>query len=276
MRKSMMAVTVITLVLAGSICDAEDKNNDRLVLQLMEVSGLKKQVYQIPQLLQSDIGQQQLSGNITPEESKRINGLMLSSFEENTIYKAIQEYVKANLHREDIIESLAWLESSIGKKITMLEENASTPNAYMEMQEIGPKLLEENKNTSRFAKIKKLDKVIRATEASVNIVQNVQLAILSAVSASIETGKRPSFKDIQVLVEKQKFLIQTEMEREVQIQFLYTYRELTDHEIDKYIGFAETKSGQRYHQVTIDALNQALVQGARRFGKLLGMKMTEI
>ena len=53
-------------------------------------------------------------------------------------------------------------------------------------------------------------------------------------------------------------------------------RSLSDKEIDRYIRFAESMPGQRYHDVSIRALDEALVQAARRIGSRLGMRMNQI
>jgi hypothetical protein len=100
--------------------------------------------------------------------------------------------------------------------------------------------------------------------------------MITAMSAAMEADKRPSFEDVQDLVNMNKSQIQAAMKRMVQRQFLYSYRELTDNEIDRYTQFAESQSGQRYHYVSMRAIDEALVRAARKMGSRMGMRMTKV
>jgi hypothetical protein len=273
----MRVGVVISLILCGDVCIADDHNSDKLVRTLMLKSGMKKQIEQMPQLLQSELEQQQANATgITQEDFNRFSSIAKSAFDAKAIHAAVQTYIKLNLSENDMKEVLEWLDSPLGTKITKLEEEASTAKAYEDMQKIGPKLLHENKDSARMNKIMKLDKAIGVTQSTVNTVLNIQLAMISAMSAAMEADKRPSFEDVQDLVKKNQPQIQSAMRQMVQIQFLYSYRELSDHEIDRYIQFAESMQGQRYHNVSIRAIDEALVQAARRIGSRLGMRMDQI
>ena len=277
MTNRMKVGVVVSLILCSNACFADDHNSDQLVHTLMQKSGLKKQIEQTPQLLQAELDQQHMGADgITQEEFNRLSSIARSAFDAKTIHAAVQTYIKLNLSENDMKDVLEWLDSPLGTKITKLEEDASTAEAYKNMQAIGPKLLYENKDSARMNKIIKLDKAIGATQSTANTVMNIQLAMITAMSAAMEADKRPSFEDIQDLVIKNQPQVQAAMSQMVQIQFLYSYRELTDYEMDRYTQFAESKSGQRYHNVSIRAIDTALVQAARKIGSRLGMRMNRI
>ena len=277
MTNIMRVGVVVSLILCGDVCFADDHKSDQLVQTLMQKSGMKKQIEQMPQLLQAELDQQQAEAKGIPqEEFNRFSGIARSAFNPKMIHAAVQTYIKLNLSENDMKEVLEWLDSPLGTKITKMEENASTAEAYKEMQAIGAKLLYENKDSARMNKIIKLDKATGATQSTVNTVMNIQLAMMTAMSAAMEADKRPSFEDVQDLVKNIQPQIQAAMSQVVQMQFLYTYRELTDNEIDRYTQFAESKSGQRYHNVSIMAINEALVHAARNIGSRLGMRMNRV
>jgi len=259
------------------MCFADDNGSEQLVRTLMQKSGLKKQIEQIPQLMQAELDRQQEdSSNISKEDFNRFSRIMKSAFDPKTIHAAVQKHILLNMAENDMKEVLSWLDSPLGTKITKLEEDASTAEAFEEIHAIGPKLLNDNKDTSRMNKYNRLDKAMNATQSTVNTVMNIQLAMITAMSSAMESDIRPSFEDAQELIKKIQPQIQAEMRREIQIQFSYTYRLLTDYEIDRYIRFAETESGQRYHQVTTRAINNTLVQAARNIGSRLGMRINRM
>lgn len=277
MTSLMRVAVVLSLMLSGGICFADDNNSNQLVQTLMHKSGLKKQIEQVPQLLQAELDQQQMEAKgLTQEDFKKISRMARSAFDAKTIHDTVQTYIKSNLPENDTRVVLEWLDSPLGRKITRLEEDASTAEAYTEMQAIGPKLLDENKDSARIQKIKRLDNAIGATESTITTVLNIQLAMITAMSAAMEADKGPTFEDVQDLVNRNKSQIQAVMERMVQMQFLYSYRALTDYEIDRYTQFAESKSGQRYHFVSIRAIDEALVRAARKMGSQMGMRMNRI
>jgi len=277
MTNLMRMAVIVSLILCGDICFADDHSSDQLVQTLMQKSGLKKQIEQMPRFLQAELDRQQVEGNgLSREDFNRFSSLAISAFNAKTIHAAVQTYIKLNLPENDTRAVLEWLDSPLGKKITRLEEDASTVEAYADMQAIGPKLLDENKDSPRMNKIDRLDNATGATESTINTVMNIQLAMITAMSAAMEADKRPSFEDVQDLVNKDKSQVQEAIKRMVQIQFLYAYRELTDYEIDRYTRFAESKSGQRYHYVSVRAIDEALVQAARKIGSRMGMRMNRI
>lgn len=275
---SITRVAVFVSVVLGCVpCLAGDRNGEQLVQALMDKSGLTKQIEQMPQLMQAELARsQQEAGDLDEEDFNKIRALARSAFDAKAIQASVRTYVKSHLSEDETRAALGWLESPLGSKITRLEEEASTAEAYRDMQSMGPKLLEDNKDTSRLVKMEKLDKAIGATESSVNTALNIQLALIMAMTAAMDTDARPSYDDIRGLVHKNKAQIQAAMKRMVQMHFLYAYRDLTDYELDRYAGFAESKPGRRYHEVTIKAMDGALVQAARKIGSQMGIKMDGI
>lgn len=277
MTNIMRVGVVLSLILFGDVCLAEDRAGDPLVRTLMLKSGMEKQIEQMPQLLQSELDQQQANaGGMPREEFQRFSNITRSAFDAKAIHASVQAYIQSNLSEKDMKDVLEWLESPLGARITKLEEAASTAKAYEEMQAIGPKLLQENQGSARMNRLMKLDEAVGVTRSSVNTIMNIQLAMITALSAAMEADKRPTFEDVQEVVKRNQPQMHAAMSRMVQMQFLYSYRELSDKEIDRYIRFAESMPGRRYHDVSIRALDEALVQAARRIGSRLGMRMNQI
>ena len=175
MSNLMRVAVAVSLILCGDLCFADDNNSNQMVQTLMQKSGLKKQIEQMPKMLQSVLDQQQQMGakNLTQEDFNKISRLARSAFDAKTIHDAVQTYIKSNLPENDMRAVLEWLDSPLGKKITRLEEDASTAEAYTDMQAIGPKLLDENKDSARIHKMKRLDNAIGATESTINTVMNI-------------------------------------------------------------------------------------------------------
>ncbi len=256
---------------------AAERSDPETVRQLMQLSGMNKQIEQFPPTLRAELDRQQAERpTLTDEQLDTIRSVIAVSFDATRILASVRKSLERNLAGADAKAALKWLTSPLGRKITKLEEDASTAEAYLEMQEIGPGLLAGNAETERFRRIKRLDNATGATESSLNVAQNLEMAIASAASSAAQDARRPSYDEILEMTAMSKARMRSEVERMVEIGFLYAYRGLADREIDKYIAFAESKPGRRYHQATIDAVNDALVEAGRKFGSQIGMKMENI
>lgn len=274
MLKVLKTLCVVSLLLYSGVCIAgEGKDDQELVRTLMQKSGLNKQIGQIPLMMQAGIAeaeQSEPSRKMTPEERSDLNRMVAEAFDAKAMNASVQKHIRSNLAKNDIRAALAWLSSPLGEKITRLEEDASTPAAYTEMQAMADTL---TKNTARAAQLKKLDRAVNATESGVRVALNIQMSLLTAVSSVLPKDKRPSAGEIKDQVNKNSAQMRSTVEQDTLLSFLYAYRTLTDAEIDQYIAFAESKSGKQYHAVTEKGVSDAVVQASRTLGNLLGKSM---
>ncbi len=275
-RVVSVALVVSSLCLCG-VAVAGERSDPKDVRQLMQLSGMNKQIEEFPASLRAELDRQQAERpTLTENQHDRIKSVIAVSFDAKKILASVQKSLERNLAKGDLKAALKWLNSPLGKKITKLEEDSSTAEAYQDLQAVGPGLLAGSMGTERFEKIKRLDSATGATEFSVNMLQNLQAAMASAAASAAPDANRPSYDEILEMVNMNKAQVQSQVERMVQMQFLYAYRGLADNEIDRYIAFAESKTGRRYHQATVNAVNDALVEAARKFGSQIGMTMDEV
>jgi hypothetical protein len=52
--------------------------------------------------------------------------------------------------------------------------------------------------------------------------------------------------------------------------FAYTYQSLDDAELGRYVAFAESEVGRRYHAATIKAVDKAMLQASLELGRQFG------
>ncbi len=268
MVKTFKAMLVTMLALYAGLCMAGEKTTDpRSVQTLMNKSGLDKQLEQIAPMVQSGITRaNQQSKALSPEALNALGGMAARAFDAKALKEKVRKHIQANLSGTDIQAALAWLGSPLGEKITKLEEDASTPAAYAEMQKTAGKLA---RNAGRIDLAGKLDNAVKATETGVAVALNIQTALFAALTSAAPPDKRPSMEDIEKEVMKSKGQIRSAVEQDTLLTFLYTYRSLSDAEINKYIDFAESASGKKYHAVLAGGANAAMTDAARILGSLI-------
>jgi len=268
MVKTLKVMLITVLVLYAGLCLAGEKNPvPRSIETLMVKSGLNKQLEQTAPMFQAGMAQQnQESKALSPEEINELSGIAARAFDPKTLKENVQKYLQANLSETDIQAALAWLNSPLGERITRLEEDGSTPAAYAEMQKMAGSL---TGNAGRVELARKLDNAVKATETGLAVALNIQTAMIAALTSGTAPEMRPTMDNIEKEMGKNKGQIRFAIEQATLLSFLYSYRGLSDAEIGKYIDFANSASGKKYHAVTSEGVNAAMTKAAHVLGNLI-------
>jgi hypothetical protein len=273
MLKALKFVFTALLLLCSTVCLAQDgKADEQLVKQLMLKSGLSKQIEQFPAMMETDIvsANQEAGNMMSQSELDDLIRMALEAFNADTMNAIVQKHIQQNLKERDIRAVLKWLNSSLGKRISKLEEEASRPEAYEKIQAMAGEI---DKKRTRAALLAKLDDAVKATDVGVSISTNIQVAFILALTAGMPADHRPSVDDILSEVNKDSEQLRTTIRKETLAGFMYAYRSLKDAEIKRYIAFAESKSGKRYHAITAEGLNHAVLQASLALGSKLSRSM---
>ena len=201
-----------------------------------------------------------------------LRGMAAKAFDARVLKDKVQKHIAANLSEADIQAVLAWLRSPLGEKITKQEEDASTPAAYAAMQKMGDRL---TANAGRVELVKKLDNAVKATETGVAVAMNTQTALMAAMTSGIKPENRPDMGNIEKEIIKNKGQIQTAVQHATLLSLLYAYRRISVTEIAKYIDFATSSSGTKYHSVTAEGVTAAMTDSAHDLGVLIMQNETE-
>ncbi|HMK44349.1 MAG TPA: hypothetical protein VK445_09450, partial [Dissulfurispiraceae bacterium] len=266
--KFRLLFTVLILLSAGSIFAADSKPDQQLVRTLMQKSGLSRQIELIPEVIREGIieANEESDRELDQEDLDALLKKTREAFDAKILIDTVERHLQEHMSVTDIRSVMKWINSPLGRKVSKLEAEASTAAAFREIK----KLLEQGvKRTRRTALLAKLDKAVKATDVGVSIAINLQVAFILAATAEMPEEQRPAMEEITKEVKEGKEQLRLAMERETMAGFIYTYRSLTDTEIKRYIAFAESEAGMKYHAVSAEGLNTALTQA----GFALGNKM---
>lgn len=248
---------------------AQDKN--ALVEELYVKSGMQKQIEQVPLLLQVAFEQASKKNTIVrklPEDvSSTITALAQKAFAPGILKEAVIRELRENLTIADIQKVLSWLDSPMGKRCTQLEEAASTPEGQAAMRQYAAALQNSPPSQERLEIFRDFDSAIKATESAVEMVVNTEIAVTLAMMTVLPLEQQRSLDDVSRDAEKHRPYIETAMRSHVLISFLYTYKDLTDAEIQQYVGFARSPAGSNYQSAGTAAMKKALIGSSIRLGK---------
>jgi len=122
---------------------------------------------------------------------------------------------------------------------------------------------------ARVAIFQRLADAIRVGEGSAGMMINMMGAIAYGMALADPTGDpRATAKVIKERLEPQRAHFVTIFgERAVQ-SFAYTYKDVPDAEIDRYVEFAETPAGRRYHDASMKAYDNVMTRASLEMGRL--------
>ena len=232
---------------------------NELIQEIYVKSGLTKQIPAIISQVKNISSDMlfSLSPNIKDKFQKKMNKLFVTDVLENRI----KYNLGRNLENQTISEVLKWLNSTLGKKITELEEQASSEKGEEEMTAY----IESNQTDSipekRFNLIKKLANISNSIDTATDLGIYISLSIktvLNDINSIIPTISEKHINQhinnnrkelIKQYIHTQRSLIKPSLKKQIYSSLLYIYRSLSDEELTKYIEFAESKTGRIYLNV---------------------------
>jgi hypothetical protein len=268
MKKIFLVLILVFLQLEAVSVSSGQPDKKTLTKKIMEQSGMNEQVRQLPLLLSA--GLSQAKDKFPPELFSSLEQETVKAWDPEKILKEISRQVENRLDIKRMQEILMWLESDLGKKITAIEKDSTTPEGMRGMKESAA--LFEKAQASK----KRQDLVQRFIEASntVKIIVDMQIsmtiAILTAINSALPEEKKADIDKIKEQIEGLRPKIEEEARRTAIQESLYIYRTLKDEEFQRYVEFSESKIGRSYHDVTVEAIKGAMQRASLDFGKALG------
>ena len=249
----------------------QDLEKQVLANKVIKHSGLSEMISQFPVLLKEGIQQgaeqsgAQSSGN-NQKMIMQIGQIIDQAFVVSESIEGIRNELSTQLTEQELISVLEWLNSPLGKKITQMEVDVMSSEAYNDMQSQLLSLQERYRGSERERLFERFDKATNATEASLETAIAVQLTLASAMSASSNNPQMPSYEELKQSIEANRFMMRGVIGQQVFANYIYTYQKLTDDELKAYVDFASTPAGSHYSLVVNEAVKNALLKPSEVIG----------
>ncbi len=234
------------------------------VEEALGLYGVKDQLAQVPALLEAQMAQKK--GEIDPELHGQLTGILVDSYQGETLYAHVLRYFETHAEPAQVEEALAWLNSPLSKKMTEFEVEAATPEGQQQLQQFAAGLGSNLPSDARVALVMRLDEATRATDLSVNMLASVTRAMIEGTQPLLPPGKKISEEDLEMQIEYMKAALKPTLKSTILISFLYTYRAASDEELEQYAGYWESESGQWLNRITGEAWLEAMSAAGREAG----------
>lgn len=277
MGKIIEGFLVFIFFIFTSLITTAAEDVDKNVKMLLDLSGITRQIEKYPGLIKSGIEHSRMEGASLPESLYQTILMSVDdSIDTRIMVNGIADELKKHLNEEETQHLLSWYESELGRKISLLEEHSSTQSAYQEMMQITESLLADSDQV-KFAK--KLDELVGATDFSMRLHENTQIAVLSSIYKALNPHRQLNLEEFKSQMSDQRTRIRANIEQIVIVSFIFTYRNLNQEEIDKYMNFLESQASINFNKSAMSGIdkemNKALIQLAKSMSILLQSKVQQ-
>ncbi len=268
MRSTRLILCVVLSVCCSSSLAAL---SEQTVDKLIDISGLELQVSQMPAVLQA-AGSQAAGQNLpqgTTIDLQRILGELLTA---EGMFTLIRKRLRADFSEEEAATLFRWLESPLGRKLTIAEEEASTPAAMRDMQRRAAALMLSEQRVAYANEIMQLFD----NEMMIEVEDKMYLEVFHTVSHVQAPNSKADDRSLRRLLDESRAQRLANMEDMIRLSLIYTYKKFDYNEIEAYIGYLKTPESMKLNRIVEESMRDEMSVGAERFAAALGEELEKL
>lgn len=232
--------------------------------EVLEESGLMRELNEIPRTLfmsmkfaGARLGEQGFSEAQLKELNKRIN----SAYEQKKSRQQALQHLKQNLRARDISKILAWLRSPSGKMIHKAELAAADDEAILKMQAYFDSLQQTPPPRHYLDAIDAIMKAQAAMSLTTRISAEGELLGEAAIQSVRQSFDQETFANRVREQIIRSSIPDEQMRAETQQFFLFTYRDVPEQDLHRYVAFLQSEAGRRLSYAVISTYLDILEDG---------------
>ncbi|NND69497.1 MAG: DUF2059 domain-containing protein [Halioglobus sp.] len=247
-------VVLACLFLALRVQAATDEQFERL----LDLSGLTRQVQELPNVLRAGFEQGAMQGSALPREVlDQIGGSVDEHIDPAVILDEIRYAVLKRLNSEDISGLLQWYESDHGQRIVAAEVAGSSAAAMNEMMTLSAELLAMEE---RVAWAQRLDSLLQLTAMNYAIQSEVGTAVYRALLSAAEPEKEVDLAPFKEQMEAVEADLYDMMQQMVLVNILYVYRDLDLPTLARYEAFLKEPVALMFNTAAAKGMQVGIVK----------------
>ena len=238
---------------ARGAATADHRAEARALDDLLERSGLRVQLESLTAGIRAQFvrAHRRQSG----QTQITINRIVAEHFAADGLYTKIRLEFLKSLEPSRLEQALAWYDSPLGRRIIGQElaalVAAGGPEAVADLEKNRP-------SSRRLELIERLDTGGGASETTVDVTVAIVRSLTVAFQPGLPAVAKLSRGELDKQIAQARNRTLEDMRRLCRVSMLLAYRDLTDDELDQYVRFVESASGQWYMNLMNSALLNAV------------------
>ena len=241
-----------------------------LIHDVLDLSGAKKQMENYADMLSIMLPQFR-SGMSDRKQNNDIFLLLRDSYQINKLYPPVVSTFSARFNKKYMLAVIFWLQSALGRKITDLELSANLPEMVNKSAAFGEEY--DRMEDGRKERIRNIEKALRATELNIDIIAVSLFEMLKGMQVRMQGSGKMDSEQIDNLIGKVRGAPREQLTRDLLVSLAFTYRSLTDEELDEVIRFYRSPEGQWFNDTNIEAIISAIGKASREVGEKMGSSL---
>jgi hypothetical protein len=268
MLRRRHGIAALIVLLAGASF-ASARPADEPLDVLIQRSGLATQLSHFEAAMQRGITTAHaMQRTLASSDIDRLRKAVASAYSASSLRPVLRAELAKTLRREQIAAALAWLDSPTGRKLTALEEKASTPEAQQRIEAAarrGPPAVAP----ARARILHELITATRADEVGASLLIETAAGITEGAALFTPGDPSAAVAAMRSELEARRSEMLAEMHEQSFVAFALVYAPASDAELAALLAFARSPVGAQYHAASARAFERTLAQAARRLGGAL-------
>ena len=258
------AIALIGWSLAGHISHAASGPEAAgKVDRLLDASGMAHTVRQIlPGMLE---GINSPQPGVPANVRGALSDAATQAFQPGPMMEKVRARMGSALNDRQIGDTLGWLDSPLGSRITAAENEASEPAALGRIEAYAKELERRPPAKQRANLIGELNRATGSGELTASMLEAGVLASALGVNAAQPAQQRVPGDVLQKQVKASLPHLRQQAGQMVTLGLHYSYRAFTDKEIESYLNFLKSPSGVAYSKAAVSAFRDAMLDAMGRF-----------
>jgi uncharacterized protein DUF4124 len=225
---------------------------------LFQLTGTRRQLAGLTARLAREFRPAQ--GQVAAPAQATIERIVARTFHADTVYRLAREEFARGLDRSKLEAKLRWLRSPLGRKVAALEIATADPEHDRELAEFAATVATAPPSARRRQLVERLDWVSGASDVSADVTAALSSSVTRAIALNTLASRRPSRRQIESQAEEVRAGAAVTLRQATLVSMLYTYRTLSDEELERYVEFESTEAGRWYNALLRRALLTTLTR----------------
>ncbi len=220
---------------------AEKQARSAMIAQIVAASSMDDFLEQLPAIVAMGFDQQP-PPPVEQEAFEKFRATFLQSFDPAKTKPALVGFIEKRYDAQRYAEVVALLDRPLSKKMTALELQAQTPEAFQEMMQFANSMLSQP-SPQRLALVERLDRAQQATESMVELQMMVPSAMMKNMNRIVPADKKMSDAQIEQMLLQMRQQSLPQARQFIQLSMVYAYRSVSDDELEEYTQLVESDTG---------------------------------
>ncbi len=245
----------------------------RTIERLMAASGANEMIEQLAALAAAGFGQRP-PPQLQREDYDNFKSTFLQAFDATKIRHIVVDYLNRHYDATAYDASLALLNTPLAQHMAALEIQAMAPESQQEMMRFAKTTLSQA-TPARLAQVQRLDDAVQTSKTILNMQTMMAKTMIENMNNLVHVEQRIPEQEIAQMMEQMRREASGYTRQYTKLQYLYTYRSVTDEELDNYIALHESASGRHLTQLFNDAWMNVFERLSAELGEQLGQRISD-